>query len=176
VTRLNASSWSFPATVSAAYRTPRTVRRVPYALQRAGGDVHHKRVLRVMRQESLLCHLQRPFMVSTDSAQGSSTYPHLLADVALTAPDQAGVADSTSVRLPTPVVYLACLLDAYSTPTRRLLDACSRRGVGWKRSRQIGQIDTRLTLDALEVALAQRHPAPELLHQSDRGLPYASLA
>jgi hypothetical protein len=87
--------------------------------------VHHKRVLRVMRQESLLCHLQRPFMVSTDSAQGSSTYPHLLADVALTAPDQAGVADSTSVRLPTPVVYLACLLDAYSTPTRRLLDAYS---------------------------------------------------
>jgi putative transposase len=137
-------------------------RRVTYALQRAGWDVTHKRVLRVMRQESLLCHWQRHFVGTTDSAPGYSTYPNLLADGALTAPDQAWVAASTYVRLPTTFVYLACLLDAYS-----------RRCVGWKLSRQI---DTRLTLDALEVALAQRQPAPGLIHHSDRGVQYASLA
>ena len=54
-----------------------------------------------------------------------------------------------------------------------MLDAYSRRCVGWKLSRQI---DTQLTLDALEMALTQRHPAPGLIHHSDRGVQYASLA
>ena len=34
-------------------------RRVTHALQRAGWKVNHKRVLRIMREESLLCHLKR---------------------------------------------------------------------------------------------------------------------
>ncbi|HEY8325328.1 MAG TPA: IS3 family transposase [Ktedonobacterales bacterium] len=136
-------------------------RRVTRALQREGWDVNHKRVLRVMRQESLLCHLKRHFLVTTDSTHGYATYPNLLTASTLTAPDQAWVADITYVRLPTTFVYLACLLDA-----------CSRRCVGWKLSRQI---DTRLTLDALELALAQRQPAPGLIHHSDRGVQYASL-
>ena len=136
-------------------------RRVTYALQRAGWDVNHKRVLRVMRQESLLCHLKRRFVITTDATHGYATYPNLLAATTLTAPDQAWVADITYVRLPTTFVYLACLLDAYS-----------RRCIGWKLSRQI---DTWLTLDALEVALAQRQPAPGLIHHSDRGVQYASL-
>ncbi|HET8906520.1 MAG TPA: integrase core domain-containing protein [Ktedonobacterales bacterium] len=38
------------------------------------------------------------------------------------------------------------------------------------------QIDTHLTLDALEMALTQRHPVPGLIHHSDRGVQYASLA
>lgn len=137
-------------------------RRVTRALQREGWDVNHKRVLRVMRQESLLCHLKRRFVVTTDSMHGYAAYPNVLAEATLTAPDQAWVADITYVRLPTTFVYLACLLDAFS-----------RRCVGWRLSRQI---DTRLTLDALEVALTQRHPAPGLIHHSDRGVHYASSA
>jgi putative transposase len=137
-------------------------RRVTYALQREGWQVNHKRVLRVMRQESLLCQLKRRFVMTTDATHSSTTYPNLLATTTLTAPDQAWVADITYVRLPTTFVYLACLLDAYS-----------RRCVGWKLSRQI---DTRLTLDALAVALAQRQPTLGLIHHSDRGVQYASLA
>ena len=34
-------------------------RRVTYALKRAGWIVNHKRVLRIMREEPLLCHLKR---------------------------------------------------------------------------------------------------------------------
>jgi transposase InsO family protein len=45
-------------------------RRVTKALQREDWAVNHKRVLRVMRQESLLCQLQRRFAVTTDSAHG----------------------------------------------------------------------------------------------------------
>ncbi|MFI5273922.1 MAG: IS3 family transposase, partial [Ktedonobacterales bacterium] len=137
-------------------------RRVTHALQREGWSVNQKRVLRVMRQESLLCQLKRRFLVTTDSTHGLPTYPNLLAAVTLSAPNQAWVADITYVHLPTSFVYVACVLDAYS-----------RHCVGWKRSRQI---DTQLTLGALEMALTQRRPAPGLIHHSDRGVQYASLA
>lgn len=137
-------------------------RRMTHALQREGWAVNHKRVLRIMRQEALLCHLKRHFVVTTDSTHRYATYPNLLARTVLTAPNQAWVADITYVRLPTTFVYLACLLDAYS-----------RRCVGWKLSRQM---DTQLTLDALALALAQRHPALGLIHHSDRGVQYASLS
>jgi putative transposase len=54
-----------------------------------------------------------------------------------------------------------------------VLDAFSRRCVGWKLSRQI---DTCLTLAALEMALEFRRPAPGMIHHSDRGVQYASTA
>jgi putative transposase len=135
-------------------------RRVTQALRRSGWQVNHKRVLRVMREESLLCHLQHHFVVTTDSAHGYRTYPNLLAQARLSGVNQAWVADITYIRLPTTFVYLACILDAFS-----------RRCVGWKLSRQI---DTHLTLAALEMALQVRQPAPGLIHHSDRGVQYAS--
>lgn len=135
-------------------------RRVTKALQRDGWAVNHKRVLRVMRREALLCQRERRFIVTTDSAHGLRTYPNRLADAVLAAPDQAWVADITYIRLPTAFVYLACLLDAYS-----------RRCVGWHLSRAI---DTRLTLAALDRALALRRPAAGLIHHADRGVQYAS--
>ncbi len=137
-------------------------RRVTAALQREGWDVNHKRVLRVMRQEALLCQLQRRFVVTTDAAHALRTYPNLLADAPLTGPDQAWVADLTYIRLPTAFAYLACILDAWS-----------RRCVGWQLSRWI---NTDLTLAALAHALATRRPGPGLIHHSDRGVQYASTA
>ena len=136
-------------------------RRVTHALRRSGwGPLNHKRVLRVMREESLLCQLKRRFIVTTDAAHGYRTYPNLLAQATLDRLDQAWVADITYIRLPTTFVYLACILDA-----------CSRRCIGWKLSRQI---DTRLTRAALEMAIEQRQPRLGLIHHSDRGVQYAS--
>ena len=135
-------------------------RRVTKALQRDGRPVNHKRVLRVMREESLLCQLKRRFVATTDSAHGYRTYPNLLAGAVLDGLDWAWVADITYIRLPTTFVYLACILDAFS-----------RRCVGWKLSRQI---DTRLTLAALEMAIETRQPPRGLIHHSDRGVQYAS--
>jgi putative transposase len=68
-------------------------RRVTQALRRAGWQVNHKRVLRLMREESLLCHLQRHFVGTTDSAHGYRTYPNLLAQAVLRGVDQAWVAE-----------------------------------------------------------------------------------
>lgn len=137
-------------------------RRVTKALQRAGWAVNHKRVLRMMRQESLLCQLKRHFVVTTRSDPTLPVYPNLLADCKPAAPNDAWVADLTYIRLPTTFVYLACLLDAWS-----------RRCLGWHLSRQI---DTTLTLAALDHALSRRHPAPGFIHHSDRGVQYASAA
>jgi transposase InsO family protein len=135
--------------------------RVTHALRREGwGPINHKRVLRVMREESLLCQLKRRFVVTTDSVHGYRTYPHWLKGAALERLDQAWVADITYIRLPTAFAYLACILDA-----------CSRRCIGWKLSRQI---DTRLTLAALEMAIERRAPRPGLIHHSDRGVQYTS--
>lgn len=137
-------------------------RRVTKTLQRDAWEINHKRVLRVMREESLLCHLERRFVRTTDSTHALRTYPNLLADLVPNRLDQAWVADLTSIRLPTTFAYLACVLDAWS-----------RRCVGWTLSRSI---DTTLTLAALNQALTTRRPAPGLIHHSDRGVQYASSA
>jgi putative transposase len=61
--------------------------------------VNHKRVLRIMRKESLLCHLKQRFVVrTTDSRHGLPVYPNVLTAAVLTAPDQAWVADLTYIR------------------------------------------------------------------------------
>jgi transposase InsO family protein len=135
-------------------------RRVTHALARDGWTVNHKRVLRVMREESLLCQLKRRFVPTTDSGHAWRTYPNLVQGATFDAPDHAWVADLTYMRLPTTFVYLAAILDA-----------CSRRCVGWALSRWI---DAELTLSALTMALATRQPVPGLIHHSDRGVQYAS--
>jgi len=135
-------------------------RRVSKQLQRDGWVVNHKRVLRVMRQEALLCQLKRRFVVTTDSQHGLRRYPNRIADVVIERPDQVWQADITYIRLPTAFVYLAAILDAYS-----------RRCVGWALSRSI---DTQLTVAALEMALTTRQPNPGLIHHSDQGVQYAN--
>ena len=70
------------------------------------------------------------------------------------------VADLTSIGLPSIFVYLAAILDAYS-----------RKCIGWKLSKRI---DTQLTLGVLEAALTTRNVKAGLIHHSDRGVQYAS--
>jgi putative transposase len=135
-------------------------RRVTAALRREGWRVNRKRVLRIMRHESLLCQLKRRFTPTTDSAHSFRRYPNLIEDIELEGPDKGWVADITYVRLPSTFCYLAAILDAYS-----------RKCVGWHLSRWI---DTRLTLSALQMALDSRQPAPGLIHHSDQGVQYAS--
>ncbi len=137
-------------------------RRVTHALQRDGWKVNHKHVLRVMREESLLCHLKRHFVHTTDSRHHFPIYPNLVNGRTPDAPDMIWVADLTYIRLRSEFVYLATILDAYS-----------RRCIGWNLSTRI---DTALALGALEEALAIRDVKPGLIHHSDRGVQYASYA
>jgi putative transposase len=135
-------------------------RRVTHALQRAGWMVNHKRVLRIMREESLVCHLKRHFVQTTDSRHPYPIYPNLVNGRTPAAPAVIWVADFTYISLRSEFVYLATILDAYS-----------RRCIGWNLSTRM---DTHLALGALEEALATREVSPGLIHHSDRGVQYAS--
>ena len=89
-------------------------RRVTKALQRDGWTVNHKRVLRIMREEALLCQLKRRFVATTDARHDLPTYPNLLSGLAITRLDQVWVADITYIRLPTTFIYLACIGSYYT--------------------------------------------------------------
>src|SRR5712692_3651939 len=63
-----------------------------------------------MREESLLCHLKKRFVIApTNSHHRFPVYPNVLSGMVLTTPDQAWVADLTYIRLRQAFVYLACI-------------------------------------------------------------------
>jgi transposase InsO family protein len=131
-------------------------------LRRRGTLVNRKVVLRLMRQDNLLCLRRRRFKVATtDSNHGLPVYPNLAKDKILTGCGQLWVADITYIRLGGEFIYLAVILDAYS-----------RKIVGWALSRRI---DAALAIGALDRALGAQPIAPgSLVHHSDRGSQYAS--
>jgi putative transposase len=135
-------------------------RRVHAELVRQGWQVNHKRVLRLMRVDDLLCIRRRKFVFTTDSRHGLPIYPNLVEGLVLSGVDQLWVADITYIRLQLEFIYLAVLLDAFS-----------RRCIGWALQRTL---ETTLALEALRMGLRRRTPKPGLIHHSDRGVQYAS--
>lgn len=115
-------------------------------LHRRGWAVNRKRVLRFTREESLSCQIRRRFAPTTDSAHGFGVYPNLIKGMETGGLDQVWISDITYIRMPAAFCYLAAILDAHS-----------RRCVGWRLSRRI---DASLTLEALEMALDARSPEP----------------
>jgi putative transposase len=135
-------------------------RPITEELHRRDKIINHKVVLRLLRADNLLCLRQRPYVATTDSAHGFPVYPNLARDLVLTDINQLWVADITYIRLRQEFIYLAALLDAYS-----------RRCIGWALARYL---DARLSLSALHMALQTRSFKPgQLTHHSDRGVQYA---
>lgn len=135
-------------------------RRITAELQNRGYTINHKRVLRMMREDNLLCVRRRRFMVTTDSRHNLPVYPNLAAQITPTAVNQLWVADITYIRLRVEFVFLAVVLDAFS-----------RRVIGWALGRTL---EAGLAIAALTMALTERKPQPGLVHHSDRGVQYAS--
>ncbi|MBL7062542.1 MAG: IS3 family transposase, partial [Dehalococcoidia bacterium] len=136
-------------------------RRVAKQLQYEGWTVNHKKVLRLMRESDLLCQVKRRWMKTTDSRHRFPRYPNLIKGMIINRLNQVWVADITYIRIRTGFVYLAAILDA-----------CSRRVIGYAISTRI---DTVLTLEALRMAIAERRPSPGVIHHSDQGVQYASV-
>jgi putative transposase len=136
-------------------------RRVTAELQQCGFAVNHKRVLRMMREDNLLCVRRRAFVVTTDSRHNLPVYPNLAREMRPTAINQLWIADITYIRLRAEFVYLAVVLDAFS-----------RRVIGWALGRTL---EASLAVAALRMALMERKPPSGLVHHSDRGVQYASL-
>jgi putative transposase len=138
-------------------------RRVTRALRDQGWEINHKRVARLMREDGLLAIRKRRFIPqTTDSGHEFEVALNVARRLIPTAINQLWVADITYVRLGRVDVFLAVVMDAYS-----------RRIVGWNLA---PKITTELALTALRNAIESRQPAPGLIHHSDRGVQYASVA
>src|SRR2546430_2592775 len=83
-------------------------------VRRGGWVVNHKRVLRLMRADNLLCLRRRAFVHTTDSDHQLRVYPNLARDLKVSGLNQLWVADITYIRLVWEFVYLAVILDAFS--------------------------------------------------------------
>jgi transposase InsO family protein len=135
-------------------------RPITEELRRRGVIINSKVVLRLLREDNLLCLRRRAFVATTDSKHRFTVYPNLARDLVLTDINQLWVADITYIRLPREFIYLAAVLDAHS-----------RRCIGWALARYI---DARLPLAALKMALQTRSFRPgQLVHHSDQGVQYA---
>ena len=135
-------------------------RRIAAELRRRGFAINHKRVLRLMRADNLLCVRRRRFVLTTDSRHALPVYPNLARDLTPTAINTLWVADISYIRLREEFVYLAVVLDAFS-----------RKVVGWALGRTL---EAELAMAALHMALNARRPPSGLVHHSDRGVQYAS--
>jgi putative transposase len=136
-------------------------RRIAVELRKLGFVANHKRVLRLTRQDNLLCLRKRPFVPQTTNSQHRwPVVPNLARSMEPTGLDQLWVADITYVRMLEEFAYLAIVLDAFS-----------RRVVGWALDTQM---QVKLVMSALMMAIEARRPrAGCLVHHSDRGTQYA---
>ncbi|MGZ5899225.1 MAG: IS3 family transposase [Reyranella sp.] len=145
-----------------AHGRQRGYRYISHELRREDGIiVNHKRVLRLMRQDNLLCLRRKAFVPqTTDSRHDWEIVPNLARGLRLSGLDQLWVADITYIRLQEEFAFLAVILDAFS-----------RAVIGWAMA---DHLRASLAVAALSMALEERQPAwGSLIHHSDRGVQYA---
>jgi putative transposase len=146
------------AEVKARYGSP----RVHAELLARGHDCCVNTVAKLMRDEGIAAKTARKFRpTTTDSGHDLPVAENLLGrqfDPA--SPNESWVADITYVPTREGWLYLAAVEDLYA-----------RRVVGWSMA---DHMDSRLVVDALEMAVQRRLPGAGLLAHSDRGSQYAS--
>ena len=144
----------------ATYGSPRIHQELCARGQRCGRN----RIARLMRQYHIRGKCKgRRHVTTTDAQHHWPIAPNTLnQDFQAPAPNRKWVADITYIPTAEGWLYLACILDLFS-----------RKIVGWAMD---ATMTATLVTTALEMALQQRKPPPGLLHHSDRGSQYASLA
>jgi putative transposase len=139
------------------------VPRVHAELRDSGTRCSRKRVARLMRAEGLEGVHRRRSVRTTVRDHDTTPAPDLVERMFSAAcPNALWVADITYVPTWAGFLYLAVVLDAFS-----------RRVVGWSMA---GHLRTGLICDALDMAISVRRPEAGLIHHSDRGTQYTSIA
>jgi putative transposase len=138
--------------------------RIHAALQKQGVKCSQKRVARLMRLHKITGRKrQKRRPVTTQRDLGAIPAPNLLnQEFYASAPDQKWVSDITYIETAEGWLYLASILDLFS-----------RKVVGWAMA---DHMEASLVEDALKMALQQRQPEAGLLHHSDQGRQYTSVA
>lgn len=129
-----------------------------------GLRVGKKRVARLMRELQIQGVSRRRGRVRTTIPDRLATpAPDLVnRDFSAERPDQTWVADITYVPTHEGWLFLAAVMDLYS-----------RKIVGWSMR---DDLEAPLVVDAISMAIARRKPQPGLIHHSDRGSQYTSIA
>jgi len=138
--------------------------RIHFELQDEHGiSCSRKRVARLMAAAGIrgCCRRRRHWTTRRDDTAAPAA-DLLERDFSVDAPNKRWVADITYVRTWEGFLYVSFVLDLFS-----------RRVVGWSMR---DDLKTELVLDALNMAIENRRPDPGLVHHSDRGCQYTSLA
>ena len=139
------------------------VPRVHAELRYGGTRCSRKRVARLMRLAGLEGVHRRRAVRTTVRDRAAAPAPDLVnRTFRAPAPDRLWVADITYVPTWAGFLYVAVVVDAFS-----------RVVVGWSMA---GHLRTELILDALDMAIGRRRPGAGLIHHSDQGTQYTSLA
>jgi putative transposase len=137
--------------------------RVTEELNASGIPVSENTVARLMSRHAIRSKVARPRFRpprTTDSNHPDPVAPNLLdRDFAADRPNRKWATDITYIPTDEGTLYLAAIIDLFS-----------RRIVGWAMA---DHMRATLCLDALEMAVLHRTPAPGLVHHSDRGSQYA---
>jgi putative transposase len=137
--------------------------RVWAELRYEGVYCSRKRVARLLRLAGLQgCHRRKGPRTTRRKPEVAPAPDLVRRDFTAIAPDQLWVADITHVSTWMGFLYLAVVLDAYS-----------RRIVGWAMAEHLR---TELVIEAVEMALWRRRPSGGVIHHSDQGSQYTSLA
>jgi len=133
------------------------------ALLASGVACGRHRVARLRRQYGLLARRVRRFRVVIEHHQFAPPAPNRLYQVFVaSAPNRIWAGDLTAIATRAGWVYLAVILDLYS-----------RRVIGWAMS---PRPDQHVALTALQMAMTHRRPRPGLIHHTDQGATYTSVA
>jgi len=137
--------------------------RIHAELKEEGLPIGCKRVARLMRAAGVIgVSRRRSAPITTRQAPDHHPAGDLVRrNFVAERPNGLWVADITFLPTLAGFLYLAVVLDAWS-----------RRIVGWAFS---ADLNTRVVLDALDMALAARKPE-NVIHHSDRGSQYTSIA
>ena len=128
-----------------------------------GTRCSRKRVARLMRAAGLEGVHRRRRTRTTIRDRDGAPAPDLVERVfSASRPDTLWVADITYIPTWQGFLYVAVVIDAFS-----------RRVVGWSMA---GHLRTELILGALDMAISRRRPDKGLIHHSDRGTQYTSIA
>lgn len=150
------------AAAHAASRGTYGAPRIRAELAARGIRTSRKRVARLMRALEVRGVSRRRRVRTTIRDGAARPAPDLVdRNFVATAPDQLWVADITYIPTLSRMLHLAVVLDA-----------CSRRVVGWAMALHAR---ATLVLEALDMALEQRRPGT-VIHHSDQGCQYTSVA
>ena len=139
-----------------------------------GHQIGRHRTARLMRENGLVARRKRRFKRTTDSEHAWPVAPNLIAqDFQTERPDRKWGADISYIWTARGWLYLAlAIVLGPMADNGSLIDLFSRRVVGWATS---DRLKRSLAVDALQRAIANRNPAPGLVHHSDRGSQYCSV-